>query len=150
MFVKISASVGGPTPRLLVEERSIGTDQRGDYLLVVNDKNVVEYRKVRLGIHVGALRVIEDGVAKIDWIVVNGLQRARPGATVAPERTKMSAGPLVKVEGSAELVGGMRAPVEEKAQTRSNADAKLEAPAKIRGGMQEKAASPPEKVGPAK
>src|SRR6185295_9161445 len=36
MFVKVSASIGGPLPRLLVEDRAFGTDQRGDYLLVVN------------------------------------------------------------------------------------------------------------------
>src|SRR4051794_9149846 len=102
MFVKVSASIGSPLPRLLVEERAIGTDQRGDYLLVVNDKNVVEYRTVRQGIHIGAMRVIEDGVTKNDWIVINGLQRARPGATVTPERAKMTAPPTIKIEQSAE------------------------------------------------
>src|SRR6476660_897641 len=98
MFVKVAASIGGPLPRLLVEERAIGTDQRGDYLLVVNDKNVVEYHTVRLGTHVGALRVIEDGITKNDWIVINGLQRARPGATVNPERAKMTAPATIKIE----------------------------------------------------
>jgi RND family efflux transporter MFP subunit len=150
MFVKISASIGGPMPRRLVEERAIGTDQRGDYLLVVNDKNIVEYRTVRLGIHVGDMRVIEDGVSKNDWIVVNGLQRARPGATVAPERTEMTARPAIKVEESAEPVGAARAPSDETAKTLSKADAKSETPAKIRGDVKEKAASPPEKVRPPK
>src|SRR5947207_11202868 len=37
----------------------------------------------------GAMRVIDDGVGKNDWVVVNGLQRARPGATVTPDRTEM-------------------------------------------------------------
>jgi RND family efflux transporter MFP subunit len=115
MFVKISASVGGPVPRLLVEERAIGTDQRGDYVLAVNDKNVVEYRTIRLGIHVGGLRVIEDGISKADWLVVNGLQRARPGATIAPERTQMKAPSAIKVEQSAESIGSATAPAQEKA-----------------------------------
>ncbi len=130
MFVKVAASIGSPLPRLLVEERAIGTDQRGDYLLVVNDKNVVEYRTVRLGIHVGDLRVIEVGVTKNDWIVVNGLQRARPGATVTPERTKMTAPPTIRVEESAESIGSARAPVEEKAGTTSKVDTKANTPAK--------------------
>ncbi len=90
MFVRIQASVGEPQPRLLVDERAIGTDQRGDYVLVVNDKNVVEYRTVRLGIHADTMRVIDEGINKDNWIVINGLQRARPGAKVAPERAEMN------------------------------------------------------------
>ena len=144
MFVKVSASIGGPLPRLLVEERAIGTDQRGDYLLVVNDKNVVEYRTVRLGTHVGALRVIEDGVTKNDWVVINGLQRARPGATVNPERSKMTAPPTIKVEQSGESIGSARAPVEEKAGTKPKPDTKTEVDTK------DKAESPPAKNGPAR
>lgn len=140
MFVKVSASVGSPVPRLLVEERAIGTDQRGDYLLVVNDKNVVEYRTIRLGIHVGALRVIEDGVTKNDWIVINGLQRARPGATVSPEKSKMTAPPTITVEQSATSIGSARPPVEDKPKS----------PAKSDGNGKEKADSPPEKNAPAK
>jgi len=157
MFVRISASIGGPMPRLLVEERAIGTDQRGDYLLVVNDKNVVDYHSVRLGIHVDAMRVIEDGVTKNDWIVVNGLQRARPGATVTPERTKMTAPATIKVESSAETLGGTKAPAAENAQTpsKTNADSELpskatQPPAKTGGDVKEKAPPPSEKVGPSK
>lgn len=84
LFVRIKAPVGSPRPRLLVEERAVSADQRGDYLLVVGDKNIVEYRPVKLGIVTDGLRVVEDGVGPDDLIVVNGLQRARPGAPVAP------------------------------------------------------------------
>jgi hypothetical protein len=51
---------------------------------VVDRKNKVEYRPVKLGIHVGSQRVIERGVAVSDWVIVNGLQRARPGGVVSP------------------------------------------------------------------
>jgi RND family efflux transporter MFP subunit len=145
MFVKISASIGGPVPRLLVEERAIGTDQRGDYLLVVNDKNVVEYRTVRLGTHVGALRVIEDGVTKNDWVVINGLQRARPGATVNPERVKMVAPPTIKVEQSGESIGSARPPVEEQPTTKMNTGAKSDAPPKPTTGPANKSEAAPAK-----
>lgn len=91
MFVRIQASIGDPKPRLLVEERAIGSDQRGDYLLVVNEKNVVEYRPVQLGIHVNDLRVVESGIKPTDQVVVNGLQRARPGTPVTPEQAKAAA-----------------------------------------------------------
>ncbi len=86
MFVRIQASIGEPKPRLLVEERAIGTDQRGEYLLVVDEKNTVEYRPIKTGIRSGDLRVIESGIKASDWVVVNGLQRARPGSQVNPEQ----------------------------------------------------------------
>ena len=85
MFVRIRGAVGKPRPRLLVEERALGADQRGDFVLVVGAKNVVEHRPVKLGIHVGEMRVIEQGIAADDAIIVNGLQRARPGAAVDPQ-----------------------------------------------------------------
>jgi RND family efflux transporter MFP subunit len=85
MDVRIQANVGDAKPRILVEERAIGSDQRGDYMLVVNDKNVVEYRPVKLGPRFDNLRVVESGVKATDWVIVNGLQRARPGSQVKPE-----------------------------------------------------------------
>jgi RND family efflux transporter MFP subunit len=91
MFVRVRRATGDPSPKLLVEARALGADQRGDYLLVVNDKNVVEYRPVQLGQEVGAMRVIEQGVQPGEWVVVNGLQRARPGAPVDPEKAEMAA-----------------------------------------------------------
>jgi RND family efflux transporter MFP subunit len=86
MFVRIRAAIGEPRPKLLVEERALAADQRGDFVLVVNEDNQVEHRPVELGIQTEGLRVIEDGLAANEWIVVNGLQRARPGAPVNPER----------------------------------------------------------------
>jgi RND family efflux transporter MFP subunit len=89
LFVRIRAEIGEAVPRLLVEDRAIGADQRGDYVLVVNKENIVEYRPVKLGIAVDGLRVIESGIDSGDRIVVNGLQRARPGAPVTPEEEKI-------------------------------------------------------------
>jgi RND family efflux transporter MFP subunit len=86
MFVRIRAPLGEPKPKLTVEQRALGADQRGDFVLVVNKENVVEYRPVKLGIAKEGWRVVEDGLKDGEWIVVNGLQRARPGATVDPER----------------------------------------------------------------
>jgi len=85
LFVRIRAAIGQPQPRLLVEERAIGTDQRGEFLLVVNAKQEVEYRPVKLGFRVGNLRVVREGVQEGERIIVNGLQRARPGSQVNAE-----------------------------------------------------------------
>jgi RND family efflux transporter MFP subunit len=86
LFVRIRLPIGSPTPQLLVPDRAIATDQQGEYVLAVNDKNVVEYRPVELGTRVGDQRVVFDGIKLDDWIVVNGIQRARPGAPVNPQR----------------------------------------------------------------
>jgi RND family efflux transporter MFP subunit len=86
MFVRVRVRLGKPEPKLLVEQRALGSDQRGDFVLVVNEKNVVEYRPVELGTSADGMRVITKGLAADEWIVVNGLQRARPGAEVKPEK----------------------------------------------------------------
>ena len=51
--------------------------------------NKVEYRPVQLGPVVDGLRVVQSGLAPGETIVVNGLQRVRPGAQVAPQRVAM-------------------------------------------------------------
>jgi RND family efflux transporter MFP subunit len=71
---------------LLVPEVAIGHDQQGAYLLVVNDKNVVERRNITPGPAVESQRVIEDGLAGGEWVIVNGLLKAAPGRQVTPER----------------------------------------------------------------
>jgi RND family efflux transporter MFP subunit len=62
MFVRVRVRLGKPEPRLLVEQRALGSDQRGDFVLVVNEKNVVEYRPVELGATSDGMRVIEKGL----------------------------------------------------------------------------------------
>jgi RND family efflux transporter MFP subunit len=76
---------------LLIPETAISSDQSRKYVLVVNDKNVVEYRAVTLGQPHGDKRVIRDGLKGDERIVVNGLQRAFPGAPVTPQVEQASA-----------------------------------------------------------
>ena len=84
LFARVRVPVGTTKDALLVPDLAVGTDQRGEYLLVVNDKNEVEYRSVKLGPLERDMRVIENGVSPSDRIIVEGLQRARPGLTVSP------------------------------------------------------------------
>lgn len=70
---------------ILIPETAISSDQSRKYVLVVNDKNVVEYRGVTLGQPHGDLRVVREGLTGDERIVVNGLQRAFPGAPVTPQ-----------------------------------------------------------------
>jgi RND family efflux transporter MFP subunit len=84
LFVRVRIPFGKPHQALLVNERAIGADQRQKYLLTVNKENVVEYRRVKVGSFQSGLRVIESGIDPDDRVIVNGLQRARPGTTVKP------------------------------------------------------------------
>ena len=76
---------------LLVPDRSIGADQAGNYLLVVDKDNVVQQRTVQTGQLVGQLRVITAGITADDVVVVSGNQRAIPGEKIQPETTTITA-----------------------------------------------------------
>ncbi|UCB49033.1 MAG: efflux RND transporter periplasmic adaptor subunit [Deltaproteobacteria bacterium] len=89
LFTRLRMPIGEREEALMVTERAIGADQGGRYLLAVNSENVVEKRLIRMGQLVDGLRVIEEGLQPGDWVIVNGIQRARPGAKVDPERTEM-------------------------------------------------------------
>jgi multidrug efflux system membrane fusion protein len=61
--------------------------------MVVNPQNKAEYREVVLGPNVNGLRVVASGLKAEERIVVNGLQRVRPGALLKPETVAMDAKP---------------------------------------------------------
>jgi RND family efflux transporter MFP subunit len=86
LFARVRLPIGDPHPGLMVPDRAIATDQRGEYVLAVNEKNVVEHKPVKLGMRIGRMRVVVEGVNSGDWLIVNGLQRGRPGAEVKPEK----------------------------------------------------------------
>jgi multidrug efflux system membrane fusion protein len=82
--------VGADTKRsALVEDRAIGTDLGRKFVLTVSDGNVVDYRPVEIGRLVGGLRVVSRGLREGDVVIVNGLQRVRPGMPVKQNRVAM-------------------------------------------------------------
>ncbi len=89
LFVRARARVGDEQPRLLVEEQALGADQKGDFLLVVDAENLVRKRPVKLGRRIEELRVILSGIEPDDWVIVNGLQRARLDKPAVPKRVTM-------------------------------------------------------------
>lgn len=89
MFARVRLFIGEPQKSLSVSERAIGFDQGERFLLVVNAKNEVEYRRIKISGLEKDMRVIEEGVGPNDWVIVNGLQRVRPGVKVAPQRVNM-------------------------------------------------------------
>jgi multidrug efflux system membrane fusion protein len=85
LFARIRVPLSGRHPALLVEERAIGTDQGQKYVMSLSPSNTVEYRAVKLGPDVNGKRIIREGLEGGEQIVVNGLQRVRPGMPVAPQ-----------------------------------------------------------------
>jgi len=85
-FFSVRVPVGEKAKALLIPDRAIGTDQTSKYVLVVKSDNTVEYRVVKPGRRHGDLRQIEEGLAPGDLVIVNGMQRARPGAPVDAKR----------------------------------------------------------------
>jgi RND family efflux transporter MFP subunit len=92
-FVRVRVPVEQQNDALLVPDTSLGSDQGGRYLLVVNKDNVVEQRKVTTGPVEGELRVIDDGLKADDRVVIAGLLRVIPGEKVDPQVQKIEQAP---------------------------------------------------------
>ena len=90
-------------PALLVPQEAIGYDQRGSYVLAVNENQMVQRLTIRTGAQVDHLRVVEEGLTGKEWVVTKGIQKAIPGKQVTPER---------------ETPGGPAAPVATSPQTK--------------------------------
>ncbi|NJD88989.1 MAG: efflux RND transporter periplasmic adaptor subunit [Betaproteobacteria bacterium] len=89
-FAEVRLGRAKPTPALLVNERAVGTDQNKKFVLVVGADNKAAYREVSLGASVDGLRIVTRGLEAGERIVVNGLQRVRPGSLVSPVPAQMA------------------------------------------------------------
>jgi RND family efflux transporter MFP subunit len=96
LFARVRAPIGRPHKALLVSERALDTDQGQKILYVVNEKNEVVSRPVRLGALHDGLREITRGLKPGDRVIVNGLQQVRPGVTVEPKLVDMPQGSGVR------------------------------------------------------
>jgi RND family efflux transporter MFP subunit len=67
---------------LFVSERALGSDQRGRYVMAVDENSIAQYRPVEIGALVDGMRVIEKGIGADDRIITNGVLYARPGEPV--------------------------------------------------------------------
>jgi len=80
-----------PDAAMLINERAVGTDQSKKFVMVVGADDKAQYREVTLGANVDGLRIVTSGLKPGERIVVNGLQRVRPGALIAPQMVAMRA-----------------------------------------------------------
>ncbi len=88
LFAKLRIPTRIEKDALLVPEIALSSDQRGRFLLSVKEDGTVEYKPIEIGALVKGLRVIRKGITKNEKIIVNGIQRARPGAKVTPKLAK--------------------------------------------------------------
>lgn len=86
LFARVRVPVALPRDALMVPGEAVSFDQQGEYLLVVNDKNIVERQGVTLGPQVGTMQAIEQGIKADDWVIVEGILQAIPGRVVSPQR----------------------------------------------------------------
>jgi multidrug efflux system membrane fusion protein len=84
-FVRIRIGQSEAQDKLAISERAVGTDQDKKFVFVVGKENTVAYRQIELGSLVDGQRIVEKGLNAGERIVVSGLQRIQPGATVAPQ-----------------------------------------------------------------
>ena len=84
LFVRLRLAGTGSYRGLLIQDRAVGTDLSKKFVYVVGAKNEIQYRSVTLGPIVDGLRVVRAGLEAGESVVVNGLQRVRPGVQVTP------------------------------------------------------------------
>ncbi len=83
MFVRVRILLD-TADELVVPDIALLSDQSGRYALVVGEGDIVEMRRVKIGALDGSMRVVSEGLSPSDRVIINGLQRARPGSSVRP------------------------------------------------------------------
>ena len=92
LFGRVRLLGTGKYEAVLTPDEAIGSDLSQKFALVVNEQNIVEQRAVQLGPIINGLRVIREGLKPDDWVIVNGVQRARAGMRVDPQKQEISVG----------------------------------------------------------
>lgn len=109
LYARVKVGGGEPHSALLIDEAAIGTDQDKKFVLAVDKQGAVAYREVKLGALHGNLRVITAGLSAGDRIVVNGVQRVRPGQKVRAHMVPMTDDPAGGDNGGASADAGQGA-----------------------------------------
>jgi multidrug efflux system membrane fusion protein len=91
LFARVQIGGGSEKQALLITDRAVGTDQSHKFVFVVDKDGKAEYREVKLGPVVDGLRVVKTGLKPGEKIVVNGLQRVRPGSPITAQTVPMVA-----------------------------------------------------------
>ena len=90
LFARVRLVGGEDHDSVLIEDRAVGTDLSKKFVLTLTKDNQIEYRLVELGPEINGLRIVTQGLAPNELVVVNGMQHVRPGQSVDPTRVAMS------------------------------------------------------------
>lgn len=88
LFARVRVPTTAQSPTILINPRAIGTDQSQKYVYVVGEDSTAQRRTIEIGPLVDGLRIARSGLEPGDRIIVNGLQRVRPGSPVTAELEK--------------------------------------------------------------
>lgn len=89
LLAKLKLSSGEPVTAVMTPEKAIGTDQNKRFVWVLGSDKMPQFREVQLGALEGGMRVITSGLKTGELVVVNGLQRVRPGMPLNAEELKV-------------------------------------------------------------
>jgi len=84
LFARVRMPAGDKYKALMLPPEALGSDLSQQFVFIVDDQNLVQYRKVTPGPLIDGWRVIRDGLQPDDWVIVKGVQRAKTGAKVDP------------------------------------------------------------------
>ncbi len=99
-FARIRLGQAKTTSALVVPERAIGVDQDKKYVLVVDPASKANYREIKLGASVDGGRIITNGLNPGERIIVDGLQKVRPGTLIAPQNDRPEASAALQTQRS--------------------------------------------------
>jgi multidrug efflux system membrane fusion protein len=108
LFARLRLAGGETVRGCQIDDAAVGTDLNQKFVLVVDTNNAVAYRPVTLGPMVNGMRVVRDGLREGDVVVVNGLQRVRPGMSVTPKQVPMGSASLPSPPGLSDDSGSKR------------------------------------------
>lgn len=89
LLAKLKLSSGEPVNAVMTPEKAIGTDQNKRFVWVLGADKMPQFREVKLGSLEGGMRVITEGLKAGELVVVNGLQRVRPGVPLNAQELKV-------------------------------------------------------------
>ena len=90
MFARLKLVGSASYDGILVDDKAINTDLKNKYVLVIDAENKAQYRGVQLGEKLNGLRIVKSGLKAGEQIIVNGLQRVRPGSPTQPSIVPMA------------------------------------------------------------
>lgn len=83
-FVTLHVQTAEPRPELLIPQAAVQRDQRGPFVLVIGAQQTVEQRYITTGGTEGTEVIVQSGLAPGESVIVEGLQRVKPGVPVQP------------------------------------------------------------------